>query len=517
MGGRTRRRLSLFARAATAFGWLIGCLALLVGITGSASAAAPATPLEANGYARYSHSDDTSAYLDQLAQAAPALAHKDIVGYSSQQRPIEALRLGTAHGTGAKRRLTVLLVGSQHGGAEPAGGEALLAIARDLALGDLRPLLDVLTVVVIPNANPDGRELRRRANANRVNINTDFVLLSQPESRALVGALHRYAPQAVLDLHESAVLKRESLAREGYLTDFDAQVEIGDNPALPPGVHALARDLLPALIARITAGGLPAQHYIGEITSSHQPISNGGLTLRNFRNTAAATGAVSLLVETRLDPHHDHYPTYRNIAVRVTRQRLCIRSFLAEIAARRSEILTRTAAARRPVTGTELPLFADYVPDPQHPTVTLPLRRLDTRALEQVEFPDHRRVVTADAVRVPARLVVTAHVELLAPFLDRHGIRYEALSAPRREVVMTDRFAQRPAVRGRLALAAERREQIELPAGSLVVDLAQPGGLAALLLLDPRSPSSVFRYPDYATWVEPDTDFFVHRSADRAP
>lgn len=499
-------------------------LVAAIGLAGllNCPAAAPAsptlpTPLEAAGYARYSRSDDISAYLDQLAAAAPALTHKDVIGYSGQQRPIEALRLGVADGAGAKRRLTVLLVGSQHGGAEPAGGEALLAIARDLALGVLRPLLDTLTVVVIPNANPDGRELRRRANANRVNINTDFVLLSQPESRALVGALHRYAPQAVLDLHESAVLKRESLAREGYLTDFDAQVEIGNNPALPAGVHALARDLLPALIARITAGGLPAQHYIGEITSSHQPISNGGLTLRNFRNTAAATGAVSLLVETKLDPHHDHYPTYRNIAVRVARQRLCIRSFLAEIAARRREIATRTAAARRPAIGTELPLFADYAPDPQHPAVTLPLRRLDTRALEQVTFPDHRRVATADAVRVPARLVVTAHAEQLAPFLDRHSIRYETLAAPRREVVMTDRFAHKPTLSGQIALAAERREQIELPAGSLVIDLAQPGGLAALLLLDPRSPSSVFRYPDYAAWVEPDADFFVHHSADRAP
>jgi hypothetical protein len=493
-------------------------LALTAAPFAFAGAGAPGpTPLEAAHYGHYSSSADMSAYLDQLAEAAPVLAHKDVIGYSSQQRPIEALRLGTPDGASAKRRLTVLLVGSQHGGAEPAGGEALLAIARDLALGDLRPLLDTLTVIVVPNANPDGREQRRRANANRVNINTDFVLLSQPESRALVGALHRYAPQAVLDLHESAVLKRETLAREGYLTDFDAQVEIGNNPALPAGVHALTRELLPALIARITAGGLPAQHYIGEITSSHQPISNGGLTLRNFRNTAAATGAVSLLVETKLDPHHDHYSTYRNIAVRVARQRLCIRSFLAEIAARRREIVTRTDAARRPATGAELPLFADYALDTRHPTVTLPLRRLDTRALEQMTFPDHRHVVTADSVRLPARLAVTAHVEQLAPFLDRHSIRYETLAAPRREVVMTDRFAQKPTLSGRVARAEERRETIALPAGSLVVDLAQPDGLAALLLLDPRSTSSVFRYPDYAAWIEPGGDFFIHRSAERAP
>ena len=493
--------------------WLIGVLA-------AAPGAAPPlpTPLETAGHSRYSRSDEISVYLDRLAMAAPALARKDVVGHSVQGRSIEALVIGTPDRSGGVQRLTVLLVGSQHGGAEPAGGEALLEIARDLTGGDLRPLLDTLTVIVIPNANPDGRELRRRSNANRVNINTDFVLLTQPESRALVAALHRYAPQAVLDLHESAVLKRKTLAREGYLTDFDAQVEIGNNPALPAGVQALARDtLLPALIARIAAGGLPAQHYIGEITSSRQPIRNGGLTLRNFRNTAAAAGALSVLIETRLDPHHDRFPTYRNIAERVARQRLCIRSFLAEIAARRREIGKRTDAARRPVAGSELPLFADYAQDPRHSTVTLPLRRLDTRTLAPVTFPDHRRVVTADTVRVPARLYVTAHTTPLAALLDRHGIRYDVLGRPRRETVTTDRYTQRPGATGRVGLAAERRAERELPGGSLVIDLAQPGGLTALLLLDPRSTSSVFRYPDWAAWIKPGRDFFVHRSADRTP
>ena len=151
----------------------------------------------------------------------------------------------------------------------------------------------------------------------------------------------------MLDTHESAVLKRTTLAREGYLTDFDAQFEIANNPALPAGLRAFAQDhVLPALLARVSAGGLPANHYIGEIVSTRQPITNGGLTLRNFRNTAGLGGALSVLVETRLDPHHDHFASYRNIAVRVQRQQLCIRSFLAEVHTRRAAILAHTAAAR---------------------------------------------------------------------------------------------------------------------------------------------------------------------------
>ena len=450
----------------------------------------PPTPLEAAGHSRYSTSEEISAYLDTLVARAPALARKEVLGRSVQGRPIEALVLTAPTAQAGAPRLKVLLVGSQHGGAEPAGGEALLAIARDLTEGDLRPLLDDLDVVLIPNANPDGRDLRRRANANRVNINTDFVLLSQPESRALAQALTRYAPHAVLDTHESAVLKRTTLAREGYLTDFDAQFEIANNPALPAGLRAFAQDqVLPALLARVSAGGLPANHYIGEIVSTRQPISNGGLTLRNFRNTAGLGGALSVLVETRLDPRHDRFASYRNIAVRVQRQRLCIRSFLAEVQARRAAILAHTAAARAVLKPPTLTLFAGYAADPDHPSITLPLRRLDTRALEPIRFADHRRVLTADTVPYPSTLVVTGHADRLRGLLDRHAIHYRTLTQPARLAVVATRFGARPNRADRLTPVQEAHKTLLIDPGSLVIDLVQPAGRKASNTVPSRSNS----------------------------
>lgn len=493
---------------------------LLAALTGAAACAdtPPPTPLEAAGYSRYSTSEEISAYLDALVARAPALARKDLLGRSVQGRPIEALVLAAPARDADTARLKVLLVGSQHGGAEPAGGEALLALARDLTWGELRPLLDDLDLILIPNANPDGRDLRRRGNANRVNINTDFVLLSQPESRALAQALTRYGPHAVLDTHESAVLKRTTLAREGYLTDFDAQFEIANNPALPAGLRAFAQDeVLPALLARVSAGGLPAQRYIGEIVSTRQPISNGGLTLRNFRNTAGLGGALSVLVETRLDPRTDRFASYRNIAVRVQRQRLCIRSFLAEVHTRRAAILERTAAARAALRPAELTLSAAYAADPDHPSITLPLRRLDTRALEAIRFADHRRVLSADTIPYPSALVVTEHTDRLGGLLDHHGIHYRTLTQPARMRVLTLRLAEAPTLAQRLTRVQEAPRTVRIDPGSLVIDLAQPAGRKALLLLDPRSTSSVFRYPDYAALVTTGANFFVYHATGGPP
>jgi len=477
----------------------VGLLAVLLPFLGAQAAPPPGdAPLQRNGYRRISSSAEISADLAAI-DAASAAARVEHLGQSHQGRALEAL-IFQEPGP-ASDRLRVLIVGSQHGAAEPAGGEALLRLARDLAFGELHPLLDALDVVLIPNANPDGRDLGRRANAKGVNLNTDFVRAREPETRALLRALARYEPDAVLDSHESAVLKRKSLGREGWLTDFEIQFEIANNPGVPAPLRELSeRDLLPALLAATSADGATAQRYIGEITSARQPVTNGGLTLRNFRNTAGVQNRVSILVETRLDSGEFAYPTWRNIAAREARQLHCLHAFLAVVHDRRAAIRAATA---QPVRG-GFALHASYRPDPDHPRVAIGLRRRDTRELVLHHFADHRRVALADTVELPAAYLVTAAQELIRPVLDAQGIAYRQLDAPRGYRVQAQRFQLPDAGGGRASLLHSTTLEREAPAGTLIIDLAQRRGRQAVLLLDPRSNSSLFRYPEFAAWLGPE-------------
>jgi hypothetical protein len=486
-------------------------LALLCLACGAAAAAAPPpTPLEQLKFQRISTSAEISAYLDAIAAAVP-FAKKEIVGESAQGRPIEALafRLGDAQDGPA--RMTIMVIGSQHGAAEPAGGEALMVIARGLAFGDLKPLLEDADIILLPNANPDGRDLGRRANANWVNINTDFVLAAQAETRVLKQALARYAPEALLDSHESAILKRKTLARDGYLTDFNAQFEIANNPGITPDMRRFAlEDLLPQLTARVSEAGLPAHRYIGEIISIKQPVTNGGLTLRNFRNTAGMSGAVSFLVETKLDSREDSFPTYRNIGVRVDRQLICIRTFLHLMHERRADVLREVALARQQGPTARIGLYAGYVVDEAHPKVNIPMRRLDTRELEDIEFRDHRKQVVADEIAMPSTLLVTEHQARIAAVLEQHHVVYEPLAEPMTVSVLASRYAAQANITERVPLLSAESRELVAPAGTLVIDTAQPNGRTAVLLLDPRSTSSVFRYPEFAKLVDATRDHFVY-------
>jgi hypothetical protein len=469
----------------------------------------PATPLEACGHARISASSAIAAYLDRLAATSDE-ADCQTLGYSVRGTPLRALLIRRAGASG--RRLRVMLVGSHHGGSEPAGGEALLVIARALLHGDLRDLLAHLEFVIVPDVNPDGRDDDVSRNANHVNLNRDYVLLSQPESRALNAALQRYRPDVVLDAHESAALKRRTLGREGWLTEFQAQFDVANNPALPRAMLAYGEEvLLPDLIARVCASGLHAQRYIREITSTTQALTHGGTTIRRFRNKAGALGALSFLLETRRDPSEASYPSFRNIEVRSAKQILCIRAFLHAMVDRADEVAAMRTAISPPRPGEPLVLGADYVPAGEGAVHHVPLRRIDTGEVVTVPFPDHRRMAPHPPLLAPRAYVCTRHVPVVRDLLLRHGLAFELLTHAR-TVEVEERIVERVSLDAppELGPAATTRS-LRLPPGALRIPLDQAFGRVVSLLLEPLSASSAFAHPAYRRLLTPGQPLFLFR------
>lgn len=458
------------------------------------------TPLEASRHRRISPSAEIADFLNRLAAASDE-ASCATLGWSVRGQPIRAL-ICTRPAPREKPR--VMLVGSHHGGSEPAGGEALLEISRALLHGDLRDLLDVLEIIVVPNANPDGRDEDSSRNANGVNLNRDYVLLSQPESRALDAAVQRYRPHVVLDAHESAALKRKSLGRAGWLTEFQAQFDVANNPALPApllqfGEHVLLNDV----IAEVDGSGLRAHRYIREILSLDQPLTHGGITIKRFRNKAGALGALSFLLETRLDPKDGEYPSFRNIEVRTAKQLRCIRAFLVRVAAHAPAILElggRDAFVRG---GEPLIVAAHYAPIAKDATHRLPLRRIDTGEIVEIPFRDHRRLALHPPVVAPRAYLVPRHTNVLRDLLWRHGLRFDYVERAAQRRVVEHRIEQ-VMNEGAFALRTTARErELHVPAGALRIALDQPLGRVAALLFEPTSTSTAFGYPAYRRLLKP--------------
>ena len=81
-------------------------------------------------------------------------------------------------------------------------------------------------------------------------------------------------------MHESAILKKKTLGAQGYVTDFEAQVEYANHPErrLRDRDARAAIASFPRSLSGIARAGVRPQHYVGEITDVAQPITHGGLS-----------------------------------------------------------------------------------------------------------------------------------------------------------------------------------------------------------------------------------------------
>lgn len=511
----------------------VAYVAVIVVFAGSAAATAraatPETPLEASDFQTLPRNEDVIAYLRNLA----AMAHNtrvEVIGRSSGDLPIAAVFVSDAPNRSPRRaasaeKLTVLLIGSQHG-TEPSGAEALQRLVRDVARGPMTGLLKTIDLIVVPVANPDGRNLHRRTNANGVNLSTDFLVQTQPETRALTALIRKVRPDVILDVHESGVYKPSTLGAQGYLTDVEAQFEYSNNPNVAASIRQIARArILPEVIAGTAVSGVRAAHYVGEITDIHQPITHGGLSLRNLRNYGGMLGALSMLVENRLDPPGD-YPTPRNIRVRVEKQVLSVRAFLTVVEKRGADIRAalKQAAHRAPSPAGPVPvaLAARYEEDSRTPTITLPMSTIKKgqgkdvvvdRAV-QVEFVYHPRIATTVSIPLPRAYAVSAHQDAIAALFKHHGIEFETLTrrrTARAEVQHVDMVKRRDMPHQELGPVLEVKttsiiRDIVLDQGDLWVDLRQPLGALVPLMLDPRSSSSIYRDPAFASFIQAGRD-----------
>ena len=128
-----------------------------------------------------------------------------IAGWSVQNRPI----MVQVYGSGDD---IVLLMAGIHGN-EAAGIPILERLGKELMAHP--QLLAGRTVILMPNANPDGVKANIRRNVNGIDLNRNFPAdnfdaskghgeapLSQPESRAILAVIEKYEPSRIITYHQ---------------------------------------------------------------------------------------------------------------------------------------------------------------------------------------------------------------------------------------------------------------------------------------------------------------------------
>lgn len=144
-------------------------------------------------FGRYITAQKIAPLLDTL----PSFCTISRIGFSVEKRAVHSIKLGT----GATR----VLMWSQMHGNESTTTKALFDLlkafeSRELS-NDLSPLLEKLTICIIPILNPDGAHYYTRNNANDIDLNRDAQNQTQPESAILKNLFEDFKPDICFNLH----------------------------------------------------------------------------------------------------------------------------------------------------------------------------------------------------------------------------------------------------------------------------------------------------------------------------
>lgn len=489
--------------------------ALLLGLASTAEPTAGqladlVTAPERTGWMETTRYDEAVAFLETVADASP-LAHLTRMGYSTEGRAIPLLVVGRVDDPSpeavlASGLLRVYLQGDIHGGEVP-GKEALLMLVRDLLSEDDPRWLDELVLLVTPIYNVDGNErvilsnrprqngpfggMGQRPNAQGLDLNRDHMKLDAPEARSLAAMLTAYDPEVGVDLHTT------NGTRHAYHLTYSPPLHPGTSVAID---RLLRDEALPRITERIRErDGWHVYYYgnarrtpegeMGWYTFDHRPrFNNNYLGLRN---------RVAILSEAYA------YATYED-RVRATRR--FVEEILDWAAESGDRIRAVVAEADGPIIGETLPVRATFQGSPEladilmgevetlrHPFTGAPiLNRLDV--VEPVPMREFGTFRATDSEVVPTRYLIPPDVDVALDRLGAHGVRTTTAESPlnvQGEVFRIDSasVAEREfqGHRERTVFGTWEVRDVALPAGTRIVETAQPLGRLAFYLLEPRS------------------------------
>jgi hypothetical protein len=181
----------------------------------------------------------------------------ETIGYSVQERPIQSVTIG-------KGKYKLFFWSQMHGN-ESTTTKALLDLLNFLRSNSVEAvkILENCTLKIIPILNPDGAEAYTRVNANKIDLNRDAQVRSQPESVVLRAVYDNFHPDFCFNLHDQRTIfnvgSTDNPATVSFLAPaHDEERNIsktrGISMQLVVAMNQILQELIPGQIGRYDDG-----------------------------------------------------------------------------------------------------------------------------------------------------------------------------------------------------------------------------------------------------------------------
>ena len=545
---------------------LVGLPLLILSLTCVSASSGDDTPglrtrAELTGFDETSRYDDVRRVLDGLAASQSQLVFLTRFGRSAEGRELPLAVIGSPAphdpaSARASRKPRVLLLANIHAG-EVEGKEAVLILARRLAGGDLRRLLDRVTVLVAPLYNADGNErvsvdnrpaqfgpvggVGTRETARGVDLNRDFVKLEAVESQGLAALLKAWDPHVVIDLHTT------NGSYHGYHLTYASTLAVNADVRLVQATRSLLGTARQVLADRgwrsYSYGNFVAE---GALDRELTRPESGAPAWRTFdARPRFVTNGVGL--RNRIAILSEAY-SYLSFERRVRVTEAFAETVLALVARRAATVTALTADLDRltaraggegslgalgtrgrlaPLDGAVRILVGDVETRP-HPTTGKPMTVMKESVARPVLMQDYAGFTPVDTVEAPRAYLIpndgtrAALVDTVSSLLARHGVEVERLAAATTAdvEVVTPRSITRSArvFQGhrevKLGEVARSRRRVHAPAGSLRVSMGQPLARLIFHLLEPTSDDGVVTWNLVDEWLTDGAEVPIYRVMD---
>ncbi|NUP91040.1 MAG: succinylglutamate desuccinylase/aspartoacylase family protein [Candidatus Sumerlaeia bacterium] len=425
---------------------------------------------------------DLVAWADEAAHV-----ETEEIGRSAEDRPLFLVHL---RGPG-EPSWRVMFIGQQHGD-EHAGKDALCHLIRDLAEHPER-LAPGVDLWIVPQANPDGSEADRRTNANRMDLNRDHLVLSQPETRAIHAAVQRVHPDVTVDCHEFGRDSGDYTAR-GWTEWPQIMMDAANHPLF--GADRLEAALWwvdsarPALEA---AGHNYMRYHVGAAPGAGE-MRHSTLECNDARNGLAMHGGLSFIIESGVRRGLDN--RHADLGARVDAYLVLLRRFL-DVTERRANDRAVIDASRTAPLPAFLPTNVMWGNHGLRVTA-VPVIDLETGQTRHIETANFLHdVIVKSTVTTPRAYAIppdAASAEALVEIVERHGLAHERLLTPRTLLAERTRLVEiqedeepiHSRYGGRQIVERDFAARRDFPAGTVLVPLDQPGAVRAALVLEPN-------------------------------
>ncbi|HEU0186146.1 MAG TPA: M14 family metallopeptidase, partial [Blastocatellia bacterium] len=523
---------------------------------------------EQTNYEETSRYEDVTRFIGELQKRAGSLRVESF-GKTEEGRDLPLMILADppiaqpreARSSG---KPVIFIQANIHAG-EVEGKEAALHLARRIATGDLRPLLNNLIILIAPIYNADGNEkfslnnrvaqngpvggVGVRENAKGQDLNRDYMKLESAEANALVGLFNRWDPHLTVDLHTT------NGSYHGYHLTYSPTL----NPNADERLIAFERNKMLPAVARATLKTHKFRTYYYGNFATKERMNREMDTFEMQRSGREAQPADK--PETKIWRTFDHRPRFGNNYCGL-RNRLTVLSeaysyldfkgriavteaFVEEIfkysSLHAGEIVALIKAVdddagrgRRGLQGVafELKPLAKPVDILVGEVEKIPNPRSDKMMTAMIEnkftptpMPDYGLFAATKSLEPPRAYIFRNEegMKIVTDKLLAHGVAIEELTEPLTtevESFVIDEVKKGRAFRGHAEVKLDGRmqkETVQFPAGSILVRTSQPSASLIFYLLEPESDDGFLNWNFLDPYLEKGKTYPIYRLRSETP